>query len=207
VLSRGSATVVSVGFVVALWSGSRAVNVFVDTITIMYGLAGRRGFVQTRLLSFGFYLVLLVLSVVLVPLVLAGPGFVNRILPARLDFLGGLYWPVVLLGAGVLLAVVYDRSLPLRTRWRSGLPGAALTLLIWVLGSVLLRVVLSASSGSSTIYGPLATPIAVLIWVYVLSLAVLVGAAFNAAADGIWPRLTGIHRRGEVHTTDTSPTK
>jgi membrane protein len=206
VLSQGSAAVVSVGFLVALWSGSRAVNVFVDTITIMYGLAGRRGFVQTRLLSFLFYLVLLVIGVVLVPLVLAGPGLVNRLLPERLEFLGGLYWPVVLLGAGVFLAGVYDRSLPLRTRWRSGLPGAALALLIWVLGSVLLRAVLSASSGSSTIYGPLATPIAVLIWLYVMSLAVLVGAAFNAAADGVWPRLTGIDPHEEVRDTDTRPT-
>jgi len=207
VLSQGSAAVVSVGFLVALWSGSRAVNVFVDTITIMYGLAGRRGFVQTRLLSFLFYLVLLVIGVVLVPLVLAGPGFVNRILPGRLDFLGNLYWPVVLLGAGAFLAGVYDRSLPLRTRWRSGLPGAALALLIWVLGSVLLRAVLSATSGSSTIYGPLATPIAVLIWLYVMALAVLVGAAFNAAADEVWPRLTGIDHRQQVHMMDTSPTK
>lgn len=206
VLSQGSAAVVSVGFLVALWSGSRAVNVFVDTITIMYGLAGRRGFVRTRLLSFVFYLVLLVLGVVLVPLVLAGPGFVNRVLPARLEFLGGLYWPVVLLGAGVFLAGVYDRSLPLRSRLRSGLPGAGLALLIWVLGSVLLRVVLNASTGSSTIYGPLATPIAVLIWLYVMSLAVLVGAAFNAAADGIWPGLTGIDPAEEVRDPDTRPT-
>jgi membrane protein len=203
VLSQGSAAVVSVGFLVALWSGSRALNVFVDTITIMYGLAGRRGFVQTRLLSFLFYLVLLVIGVVLVPLVLAGPGFVSRVLPARLDFLGGLYWPVVLLGAGVFLAGVYDRSLPLRSRWRSGLPGAALALLIWVLGSVLLRIVLSATSGSTTIYGPLAAPIAVLIWLYVMSLAVLVGAAFNAAADGIWPGLTGIDPKEEVRDVDT----
>jgi membrane protein len=207
VLAQGSAAVVSVGFLVALWSGSRAVNVFVDTITIMYGLAGRRGFVQTRLLSFVFYLVLVVIGVVLVPLVLAGPGFVNRVLPQRLEFLGDLYWPVVLLGAGVFLAGVYDRSLPLRTRWRSGLPGAALALLIWVIGSVLLRVVLNASSGSSTIYGPLATPIAVLIWLYVMSLAVLVGAAFNAAADGIWPGLTGIDPSEEVHQPDTRPTQ
>ena len=80
----------------------------------MYGLAGRRGFVQTRLLSFVFYLVLVVIGVVLVPLVLAGPGLVNRILPDRLDFLGSLYWPVVLLGAGVFLAGVYDRSIPLQ---------------------------------------------------------------------------------------------
>ena len=206
VLSQGSAAVVSIGFVVALWSGSRAVNVFVDTITIMYGLAGRRGFVQTRLLSFVFYLVLLVISVVLVPLVLAGPGLVSRILPARLEFLGGLYWPVMLLASGLFLAGVYTRSLPLPNRWRSGLPGAALSLLIWVLGSVLLRVALNASGGSTTIYGPLATPIAVLLWLYVMSLAVLVGAAFNAAADDIWPRLTGIDPREEVRDTDTRPT-
>ncbi len=205
VLSKGSASVVSIGFLVALWSGSRAVNVFVDTITIMYGLAGRRGFVQQRLLSFAFYVALMLVSVVLVPLLLAGPGLVNRILPARLEVLGGLYWPVVLLAGGLFLAGVYNRSIPLRSRWRSGLPGAALSLLMWVLGSVLLRVVLSASSGSTTIYGPLATPIAVLLWLYVMSLAVLVGAAFNAAVDDVWPRLSGIDHREEVRDVDTRP--
>lgn len=205
VLSQGSASVVSVGFLVALWSGSRALNVFVDTITIMYGLAGRRGFVQTRLLSFVFYVVLLVIGVVLVPLVLAGPRLVSRLLPERLEFLGGLYWPVVLLGAAVFLAAVYHASLPLRSRWRAGLPGAGLALLIWVLGSVLLRVVLGATSGSSTIYGPLAAPIAVLIWLYVMSLAVLVGAAFNSAADVVWPGLTGIDPAVEDRDVEPLP--
>ena len=58
--------------------------------------------------------------------------------------------------------------------------------------SILSSSLSSASTGSSTIYGPLAAPIAVLIWLYVMSLAVLVGAAFNAAADAVWPGLTGI---------------
>jgi membrane protein len=31
------------------------------------------------------------------------------------------------------------------------------------------------------VYGPLAAPIALLLWLYVVSLAVLIGAAFNAA--------------------------
>ena len=43
VLSGGRFEVISIGFVLALWSGSRALNVLVDTITIMYGLGGRRG--------------------------------------------------------------------------------------------------------------------------------------------------------------------
>src|SRR6478735_7802582 len=46
VLSGGGRyDVVSIGFILALWSGSRALNVFVDTITIMYGLGGHRGII------------------------------------------------------------------------------------------------------------------------------------------------------------------
>jgi membrane protein len=88
---------------------------------------------------------------------------------------------------------------------RTGLPGAALALLIWVIGSVLLRLALSASSGSTTIYGPLAAPIAVLIWLYVISLAVLAGAAFNAAVDDVWPWLSGISKADRVAGTDAEP--
>ena len=192
VLSGGRFEVISVGFVLALWSGSRALNVVVDTITIMYGLAGHRGIVATRALSFGLYVVFLLVSVLLVPLVLAGPRLVDRLLPPRLDVLGDLYWPVVLLGTVVFVTALYHFSVPSRTRWRADLPGAVLTLGCWIGGSVLLRLVLGASSGSTSIYGPLAAPIAVLIWLYLLSLAVLIGAALNAAVDRRWPDLSGI---------------
>ena len=192
VLSGGRAGVISVGFVLALWSGSRALNVFVDTITIMYGLGGHRGLVRTRLLSFGLYVLLLLIGVVLIPLVLIGPGLVDRIVPERLSVLGDFYWPVVLLGSAAFLAVIYHFSIPVRTRIRTGLPGAALALLIWVAGSAVLRLTLNASGASTTIYGPLAAPIAVLIWLYLISAAVLVGAALNAAVDDLWPRLSGI---------------
>ena len=84
------------------------------------------------------------------------------------------------------------RSRPVRTRWRADLPGAVLTLALWIGGSVALRLALSASTGSTSIYGPLAAPIAVLLWLYLLSIAVLIGAAFNAAVDSVWPRLSGI---------------
>ena len=59
----------------------------------------------------------------------------------------------------------------------------------WVFGSALLRMILvGTAKGSTSIYGPLATPIAVLLWLYLLSIAVLIGAALNAAMDAIWPQ-------------------
>ena len=79
----------------ALWSGSRALNVFVDTVTIMYGLGGHRGIVRTRVLSFSLYVLGLLTGIVTIPLVVAGPGLVDQILPAALDALNALYWPVV----------------------------------------------------------------------------------------------------------------
>src|SRR6266540_6372757 len=83
----GRLEVVSIGFVLALWSGSRALNVFVDTITIMYGLGGKRGIIKTRALSFTLYCVALMIGVVVLPLVLAGPHAIGDLLPARVDFL------------------------------------------------------------------------------------------------------------------------
>src|SRR5699024_11271200 len=75
------------------------------------------------------------------------------------------------------------RAVPIRKSWRSGLPGAVFTLAMWVLDSCLVRWALGFSSGGMSIYGPLAAPIAVLLWLYVLSISVLIGAAVNESID------------------------
>jgi membrane protein len=187
VLEGGRFDVISVGFVLALWSGSRAMHVFVDTITIMHGLSGHRGIVKTRALSFSLYLLAIVTGVVALPLAVAGPRLIHRWLPNRADFLVSFYWPVVLVASIFFLATLYHVSIPVRTRWRVNLPGAAFALGVWLLGSFLLREFLTVTAADSrSIYGPLAAPIAVLLWLYILSLAVLVGAALNAAFDTVF---------------------
>ena len=189
VLDGGRYDVVSIGFILALWSGSRALNVFVDTITIMYGLGGHRGIVRTRALSFLLYVLGMITGVITIPLVVAGPTLVARWLPDRVSVLNNLYWPTVLVLGVCFLTTLYHVSVPVRTAWRYNAPGAVFTMFCWVFGSALLRLVLvSTAQGSTSIYGPLATPIAVLLWLYLLSIAVLIGAALNAAFDQIWPQ-------------------
>src|SRR6266545_78989 len=68
------------------------------------------------------------------------------------------------------------------------MPGAILALLIWVGGSFLLRFYLGATIEGPSVYGSLAAPVAVLLWLYVTALAVLIGAAVNAEVDRIWIR-------------------
>jgi membrane protein len=175
------------GFALMLWSGSRWLNVYVDTITIMYGLNGRRHFLKTRALSFALYLFMLVVSVALLPVLVIGPDVLARIFPEASTFIEVAYWPVVIIASVVFLTSLYHVSVPVRTPWRRDLPGAALALVMWVVGSVLLRIYLDTSVDSNSAYGSLAAPIAVLFWLYVTALAVLIGAGLNAVVDRTWP--------------------
>jgi len=187
VLRGGRFDVISLGFVLALWSGSRALNVFIDTITVMHGLGGHRGIIKTRALSFVLYALALVTGIAAIPLMLAGPRLVKDALPERFDFLLHFYWPVVAVICICFLATLYHLSVPVRTRWRFNLPGAVFSLVMWIVGSYLLRWVLTATATDSrSVYGPLAAPIAVLLWLYVVAIAVLIGAAVNAAFDKIF---------------------
>jgi membrane protein len=185
--------------VLALWSGSRAMHVFVDTITIMHGLGGHRGIIKTRALSFGLYLLAMLTGVVSIPLIVAGPSLVRAWLPEQLDFLMGFYWPAVLALSICFLATLYHVSVPVRTNWTFNLPGATFSLACWILGSFGLRWFLTATAADSrSIYGPLAAPIAVLLWLYLVAIAVLIGAAVNASFDAVFPQKATTSARLEL---------
>jgi membrane protein len=187
VLNRGRLDIVSIAFLGALWSGSRVLNVFIDTISIMYGQGGLRGIVRTRALSFSLYTGAVVLGAVVLPLVLLGPALLDDLLPPKADFVLHLYWPVVILLTVASIASLYHLATPHRTSWRRDVPGAVLSLVIWVLASFAVRKVIGVSVGGTSIYGPLAASIIVLIWLYFLAIAVLIGAALNAASRELWP--------------------
>ena len=202
ILEGGRFEIVSLGFVLALWSGSRVLNVFVDTITIMYGLAGLRGILKTRALSFSLYVIGLVLGSVTIPLVLAGPNLVADLLPPELEWLLQLYWPFVVLATVAFLTTLYHLSVPVRTPWHRDIPGAVLALVLWIGGSFVLRWIIGVSVGGASIYGPLAAPIVVLLWLYGLAIAVLIGAALNATVEDIWPLRTVEQAQAQLERED-----
>ncbi|MCX5062216.1 MULTISPECIES: YihY/virulence factor BrkB family protein [unclassified Streptomyces] len=187
VMKGGRPDVISIGFLFALWSGSRAVNVFIDTITVMYGLDGVRGIVKTRLVSFVLFIVALIIGSIALPLMVAGPDAVVNVVPWSTTVVQVLYWPVVIVLSIVFLTTLYHVSVPVRSPWIEDVPGALVALGMWVLGSFLLRIYLTSTVEGPTIYGSLAAPVAVLLWIGVSAFAVLVGAAVNAAIDRVWP--------------------
>ncbi|GAA4837749.1 YihY/virulence factor BrkB family protein [Saccharopolyspora rosea] len=200
VLGRGRAGLSIAAFVVALWSGSRVLDVYIDTITVLYGLSGYRGVVRQRLMSALLYTVGLVVGVALVPLVVVGPDVAARLLPGLGALAHLVYWPVVLLLSVAFLSTLYHLAIPVRTPWLENLPGAVVALAAWIGGSIALRAYLGLSLQHSPVYGSLAAPVAVLLWFYVTSLAVLVGATINAELDHLRPHRTTARTRAAAET-------
>jgi len=213
VLGAGRADIVSIGFVLSLWSGSRVLNVYLDTVSIMYGLGGLRGIVRTRVLSFSLYCLSLLIGIIVIPLVLIGPTWLTNLLRgAGLVSLGDVvgsdwvYWPTVSFAAIAGITGLYHLATPIRSRLYRDVPGAVLALVIWVSASFVLRWSLNESVGGTSIYGPLATPIVLLIWLYFLAIAVLIGAALNAAIDERWPTPARVEARIRVRDRHTDRT-
>jgi membrane protein len=193
ILFGGRIDVVSISFIVSLWAGSSAMATYVNTITIAYGLRYERGAVRSRLLALRLYLGFVLASIILLPLLVLGPSHLVRIFPDSWHHVGHIvvavgYWPVVLLISLALLATLYHRAVPVRTPWRRALPGAAVAVLIWVVGSFLLRVWPDWAFRRTATYGPLSAPVAVLLFLYLTALAILFGAELNAEIDRSWPR-------------------
>lgn len=187
VLGSGRAGIISIGFVLALWSGSAALNVYIDTISVVYGLGGQRGVVRQRLMSVLVYVVGLLVALILLPLLAVGPSVIAGWVPEAAALVYGLYWPLIVLGSIASLSTLYMVSVPIRAPWREHVPGAGVALVVWLAGSFGLRIYLDVSLQNSPVYGALAAPMGVLLWLYVTAFAVLLGAVVNAELDTVQP--------------------
>lgn len=193
ILTNARAEVVSIGFVISLWSGSSAMSSFVDAITRAHEQYLLRNPVWQRLLALLLYVVGLVTGIVALPIVAIGPERPARFLPeswqptARplLDF---VLSPLVI-GFVLLLALttLYKIALPLKPPWYRGLPGALLAAAVFLVGASGLRVYLDWLTSTGYTYGALAAPIAFLLGTFFIGMAIILGAHFNASIQSLWP--------------------
>ena len=130
----------------------------------------------------------LVVGIIVIPLVFdradlaRGPAA-----PESAQFLfTWLYWPVVTFMAVASLTTLYHVSTPRRTPWLGTCPGPCSRCSSGRWPPFVLRGTIAASLGGTSIYGPLSTPIVLLIWLYFLAIAILIGAALNAAIRILW---------------------
>jgi membrane protein len=192
ILTVGKGEIVSVGFLISLWAGSSAMSSFVDAITVAHDQYGVRNDVWQRIFALLLYLCGLVILVVGLPLLAIGPDLLPEFFPADwrptvTSWVSTLYFPTLGVMITLALTTLYKLALPRKLPWHRGLPGAVLAMVVFLLSSVGLRVYLNWITKTGYTYGALAAPIAFLLLMFFIGLAVVGGAYFNSAIQELWP--------------------
>jgi membrane protein len=187
-LEGGGIGLISVSFAAAVWTASRAVKVVLTLLAIVSNREEARQGWQDRIIGFAVTLGALLVGIVLLPLLIAGPNLGEQIsewaggnVGLFADLWRQLYWPVIIVGATLAIALLYHLGVPGRTRWRHELPGAVLATAVWLAGSAGLRLYGTWVADGDSVYGPMAGPIVLMLWLWLTGFAVLLGAEFNAA--------------------------
>lgn len=203
ILRQARPGVISLGIILTLWSASRATGRTMEAVNIAYDAQELRAGWKRRLLALVLTVAGMLTIVLVLPVLVAGPGLMAALAePLGLgDALAAawrfLYWPTVAVLGIALLATFFHVSTPWSTPWRRDLPGAALAAVSWIAGGVALRFYASRFVEGS-LFGPLAAPVVFLLWLYVLAVAVLMGAELNAEIEKAWPTSEALrHRREE----------
>lgn len=192
VVREGRADVVSFGALLSLWTGSRAVARSLQTVAIAYDLEDSRPVWYRRLLALGLTLGGLLVGVAILPALVLGPQIVGLLAQPSVEraaarLVDVFFWPGMSLLVLLVLISFYHVGAPWKTPWRRDVPGAVLAVALWMLAAVALRIYVTFSLDSEGVYGQLAAPLAVVLWLYVTAFAVLLGAELNAEIEKLWP--------------------
>lgn len=174
-----------VGVVVALWSASSGMQHLMGALTLAYDETDDRKFFRLR----GAALALTIGSVLVFGLALAG-----MVAPNALDDSGAqgtaravllvVRWFVLAVIAMVALSVLYrfapDRDAP---RWRWVSPGAVLATVVAVVASIAFSIYTANFGKYNETYGALGAIVVLMLWLYLIAYAVILGAELNCELE------------------------
>src|SRR5579863_2670682 len=183
----------SVGLLVSaslltLWTASGVMISWMEGFRRCYELPKIWGLVKERLISFAL-VVLAGLPMTFSTLLIAfGSKIETRILfytahefsPYILLMWTSIRWIIATLTSIAVIALIYHNAVPRTQPWHSVIPGATLATGVWFSSTLLFGFYLQHYADYSIIYGSLGAAIALLVWMYMISLVILVGAEFNA---------------------------
>lgn len=202
ILPAGSATALSylrgaahrpVGLLITaslltIWTASGVIISWMEGFRRAYQLPKTWGLIQERLIAISLVVMAGIPMTFSTILVAFGSRIEMRILfyighefgPLVLLLWGLIRWAIAILTSIAVIQLIYHNAVPRTQPWHSVLPGAILATAMWLGATALFGWYLQRYADYSIIYGSLGVGIALLVWMYLISLVVLIGAEFNA---------------------------
>ncbi|HET9990051.1 MAG TPA: YihY/virulence factor BrkB family protein [Kofleriaceae bacterium] len=170
----------------AVWGASRGASGLVLALDRVFGRTETRSWLRRQAIAIALTIGVAVLLVIALGLLVAGPA-IGHVVANRFGF-GGVFqlvWSVGRwVGAGMLVMVVWalayrflpDTDAPLRIFT----PGAFVGIVLWLAISRLFGLYLDQLASYVSIYGALGSAVIFLTWLWLSSIAMLLGAEINA---------------------------
>jgi membrane protein len=179
-----------VGFVLALWSTTGAMNSYMTALNIAYDRKDRRSFLKKRLVALemaaciAFAFVLIAVLLIFGPVVERWVGTTLHIQPVLRWVWWTVQWPLLVAGLLAAFSTTYylgpDVDHP---RWRFLTPGAAVAVVGWLVTSGLFALYTSTFASYNKTWGSLSAVIVMLTWLWLTGFALLFGAEVNAEIE------------------------
>lgn len=201
----------SLGAVVALWSGSAGFRAIMSALNRAYDVEEGRPWWTVYGLSVLATLGVSVLMVTAFALLILGPQIGRAI--AALVGLGDVFdavwnvarWPAALVLLALALAVIYDVAPDVEQDWKWVTPGSALAVLAWVGASAAFSYYVQNFGSYDKTYGSLGAVIVLLLWLYLTGFMLLLGGEVNAVIEHLAPsgKRPGAKAQGDTGSEPT----
>ncbi len=186
---------------ITLWTASGVMTTWMLYFRSAYKMQNTWGIIKERFIAFGLVIMAGVPLSFATFLVAFGNEIEQRFAERMAYELGHmvepyiiliwtiLRWIIAILTGVSVMALIYHHAVPRTQRWHSVLAGAALATGLWFPATVGFGYYVKHFAQYSLLYGSLAAAIVMLVWLYIISLIILVGAEFNAI---LYPRAFGL---------------
>ena len=179
-----------VGFLLALWTASSAMNALIRGLNRVYNREETRNMARQRLTALAMLACLFIAFSLVFILLVLGPllsEWAGNALEIE-GFISWLWWilewPILLVGLlGAFAGVLYLGPNVAHPRWRFLTPGAIAAVVIWLGASGIFAFYVSSFGSYNKAWGSLAAVIIMLTWLWLSALALLLGAEINAEAE------------------------
>jgi membrane protein len=186
-IQRGaSGGLLSVGAGVALWGASRGMVSIITTLNVVYGVTSPRPWWRRQLVALALTVAFSVLALgALLSLVLGErlgrAAAVWAGLGENFTTVWGLVqWPLGFLLTLTGIDLVYHFAPAVRQRWYWLTPGSVFAGAAWIAASLGFRAYVSSFANYNATYGSIGGMILLLLWLYLSSMALLVGGEINS---------------------------
>jgi membrane protein len=159
-------------------------------LNVVFEVHGGRSFLRRKAVDVLSTFVVLALTLVSLVLVFVGGGFADDLLGfIGLGSTGARIWSVARWPAAVVVAMLVFSYLYYVTpdvqhrAWRWITPGAVIGVLLWLAASFGFSVYLSSIGQATALYGAFTAAIVLVVWLWLTSVALLLGAELNAEIE------------------------